>query len=132
MPWGLHVKWGSFSWSPQGKYGAVVHPSMCSHRVMCTGAGSNILADVSFEQYGLHRAQAKQVLLPEPKDCSHGEEQEEEQSQETPESWISCSSSLFSPSLRSSCPSQTDSRAVDILFPSVGATTHLACDWSRP
>lgn len=55
---------------------------------------------------GFAATQAKQVLLPEPKDCSHGEEKEEEQSQEAPESWISCSS-LFSPSLSSLCPSQT-------------------------
>ena len=66
------------------------------------------------------------------KDCSHGEEQEEEQSRGTPERWSSCSCSVFSPSLSSPCLSQTDSRAMDILFPSVGATTHLACAWSRP
>lgn len=54
------------------------------------------------------------------KDCSHGEEQEEEQSQETPGSWISCSCSLFSPSLSSPCPHH--SRAMGILFPPVGVT----------
>lgn len=90
---------------------------------MCTGASSDILADVSSEQYGLHCIQAEQVLLAEPKDCSHGEEQEEERSQETPESWISCSLSLFSPSLSSLCSSQTDSRTMDILFYPAGATT---------
>lgn len=46
---------------------------------------------------GLTAAQAKQVLLPEPNGCSHREEQKEEQSQETPESWISCSCSLSRP-----------------------------------
>lgn len=74
--------------------------------------------------------QAKQVLLPEPKDCSHGEEQEEEQSQETPGSCISCSCLLFSPSLSSPCPRQPQ-QSHGHLVPLCGCNTPLACAWGR-
>lgn len=88
------------------------------------GAGSDILADVSRRNSSFAATQAKQVLLPEPKDCSHGEEQEEEQNQETPASWISCSCLLFSPSLAAPRQSQ---QSHGHLVPLCGCNTPLAC-----
>lgn len=95
MPWGLCVEQGASSWPPQGNGGAVAHLSTCPPRAAGAGAGSDILADASRCNSSFAAAQAKQVLLPEPKDCSHGEEQEEEQKKETPGSWISCSCSVL-------------------------------------
>lgn len=93
MPWGLQVKREPFSCSPEGKHDASLH--LLSPTQLEPAAASWLMFLLS--NPGLTAAQAKQVLLPEPNDCSHREEQKEEQSQETPESWISCSCSLSRP-----------------------------------
>lgn len=94
MPWGLHVTWELFSCSPGGKRAASLHLLTKLH-AWEPAAASWLMFLLS--NMGFTAAQAKQVLLPEPNDCSHREEQEEEQIQETPESWISCSCSLSRP-----------------------------------
>lgn len=121
MAGGLCVKQGDSPLPPQGNCGAVAHLSTCPPRAAGAGASSDILADASRCNSSFAAAQAKQVLLPEPKDCSRGEEQEEEQKQETPGSWISCSYSCSHPPSAAAAHA-SHSRAMGILFPSVGVT----------
>lgn len=111
MPWGLHVKWGL---SPALLKENVLL-STCSHRVMCTGAGSDILADVSsnthfitLRQKGFRcqrqrtaamgrsrrRSRARRHLragFPTPVLCSHPPPAAPAQAKQTSEPWTSCS-----------------------------------------
>lgn len=107
-----------------GRHSAPLHPFS-----LRSVQGSHILPDVSSEQYGCRGHSGRTGFATRAKTAGTGRSRRRSRARKhlraaVPAPVLTAFSSL--------CPSQTDSRAANILFSSAGAATHLASACSKP